>query len=135
MDKPRVGVGVIVRKDNKVLLGKRVSSHGSGTWSFPGGKLDLWENPEQCAIRETQEETGLKIKNLKQSIFTNDIFKEENKHYITLFFIADYDGGEAKVMEPDKCEKWDWFEWSKLPEPLFSPIKNYLEQGFSPFGF
>lgn len=133
MEKPGVGVGVIIRRDNKVLLGKRKGSHGDGTWSFPGGKLELFEKPEDCAKREVLEETGLVIKNIKPSIYTNDLFEEQKKHYITLFFIADYDSGEAELKEPDQCEGWDWFEWDKLPEPLFVPIKNYLEQGLSPF--
>lgn len=133
MDRPGVGVGVIIKKDNKVLLGKRKGSHGNDTWSFPGGKLDLFETPEECAIREVFEETGLKIKNLKSSIYTNDIFKDLNMHYITLFYIADYDEGEVELKEPHACEKWEWFEWDNLPEPLFAPIKSYLSQGFSPF--
>jgi 8-oxo-dGTP diphosphatase len=36
-DRPKVGVGVCIVKDNKVLLGKRKNSHGDGTWAFPGG--------------------------------------------------------------------------------------------------
>lgn len=133
MDRPGVGVGVIIKKDNKVLLGKRKGSHGNNTWSFPGGKLDLFETPEECAIREVFEETGLKIKNLKPSIYTNDVFKDSNMHYITLFFIADHDVGEVELKEPHACEKWEWFEWHNLPDPLFTPIKSYLSQGFSPF--
>jgi 8-oxo-dGTP diphosphatase len=133
MERPRVGVGVIIRRDNKVLLGKRKGAHGVGTWSFPGGKLDLWETPEECAVREVDEETGLKIKNLKKSIYTNDVFREVGKHYVTLFFTADYNGGEAELREPDRCEGWDWFEWNKLPGPLFAPIENYLKQAHSPF--
>jgi 8-oxo-dGTP diphosphatase len=35
-------------------------------------------------------------------------------------------------MEPNKCEKWDWFEWDKLPEPLFLPTINQLKLGFNP---
>ncbi len=133
MEKPGIGVGVIIRRGNKVLLGKRKGAHGAGTWSFPGGKLDLWETPEECAMREVEEETGLKIKNLKNSIYTNDMFKEEGKHFITLFVIADYDSGEPEIKEPNKCESWDWFEWDKLPQPLFLPICNYLSQSQSPF--
>ena len=62
--------------------------------------------------------------------YTNDVFQKEKKHYITLFVVADYDSGVLKLKEPEKCEKWDWFEWGKLPEPLFLPIKNLLKQNF-----
>ena len=132
-NRPKVGVGVIVIKDNKVALGKRKNAHGADTWCFPGGHLEFNEEIEDCARREVMEETGLKIKNIRLGPFTNDIFTEENKHYITLFVTSDYDSGELRIMEPDKCERWDWFEWNELPQPLFIPIENVLKKGYDPF--
>ena len=129
--KPKVGVGVIVIKDNKVLLGKRKGSHGEGSWCFPGGHLEFNESLENCAKREVLEETGIKIKNIRFETITNDIFKEEGTHYITIFMLCEYDSGESKVMEPEKCEKWDWFEWNSLPEPLFLPVQNLLKKGYN----
>lgn len=128
--RPKVGVAVIVVKDSKVLLGKRMNSHGSGTWQFPGGHLEFGEPIEDCAKRELFEETGLTIRNLRSGPYTNDIFKTEQTHYITLFVIADYDSGELTVKEPKKCEKWEWFSWSRLPEPKFLPIQNLIKQKF-----
>ncbi len=130
--RPSVGVAVIVTKNRKVLLGKRIHSHGSGTWAFPGGHLECNETIEACAEREVFEETGLSVKSIKRVAYTNDIFKEEKKHYVTLFTAAEYDSGELQLKEPDKCEKWDWFSWNQLPEPLFLSLKNLLKQGFIP---
>ena len=128
--RPKVGVAVIVVKDFKVLLGKRMNSHGSGTWQFPGGHLEFGEAIEDCAKRELFEETGLTIRNIRSGPYTNDIFKTEQTHYITLFVIADYDSGVLTVKEPKKCEKWEWFNWSQLPEPKFLPIQNLIKQKF-----
>ncbi|MBU0929821.1 MAG: NUDIX domain-containing protein [Nanoarchaeota archaeon] len=134
MDKfVRVGVGVYILKDNKILFGKRKGSHGSGTWCPPGGHLEFNESIEECAIREVMEETGIKIKNIKLKSVTNDLHKNEDKHYITLHIIADYDSGEVKLKEPEKFEKWEWIEWNNLPKPLFLPIQNLLKQNFNPF--
>jgi len=132
MKNPKIGVGVFVIKDNKILFGKRKNSHGNGDWNLPGGHLEYNEQIEECAKREVLEETGINIKNIKLVTFTNDIFKEEKKHYVTLFVIADYDSGEAILLEPEKCEKWEWVEWNNLPQPLFLPIQNLLKQGFNP---
>ena len=131
--RPSVGVTVIVMKDNKVLLGKRKSAHGEGSWGFPGGHLELNESIEDCVRRETQEETGLTLDEVVMGPFTNDIFEQQDKHYVTLFTLSRLANGEARVMEPDKCEQWEWFTWDNLPQPLFLPIQNLLKQGYDPF--
>lgn len=125
----RVGVGVIIKKEGKVLLGKRKGSHGEDCWSFPGGHLEFGENHFDCALREIEEEVGIKVKNIKEFDFTNDFFEKENKHYITIFISADYENGEVELKEPNKCEGWEWFDADVLPEPLFLPIQNLLKKG------
>ena len=131
MDKrPLVGIAVIVLKGNRILLGKRKNSHGTGTWALPGGHLEFNESIEACAAREVLEETGIRIKNLRHGPHTNDIFKKEGKHYVTLFVVADHDSGTPVVKEPRKCEKWEWFEWPPDVQPLFLPLKNLLKQNF-----
>ncbi len=125
----RVGVGVIIKKEGKVLLGKRKGAHGEGRWSFPGGYLEFGENHFDCALREIEEEVGIKVKNLKEFDFTNDFFEKENKHYITIFISADYESGEVELKEPNKCEGWEWFDTDSLPEPLFLTIQNLLKKG------
>lgn len=131
--RPGVGVSAIVRKNNTYLLGKRLSvSHGAKTWEFPGGHLEFGETPEECAVRETLEETGVGIKPLKRVAFTNDRFEKESKHYITLFVLADWESGEPEDREPDKSGEWGWFAWDELPEPMFLPIKHLIESGYRP---
>ncbi len=130
MQKPQIGVGVIIIKENKILLGKRKKSHGAGSWQFPGGHLEFQESIEDCARREVFEETALEIENIRFGPYTNDIFVQEQKHYVTLYVIADYKAGQLTVCEPEKCEKWDWFDWNLMPEPLFLPIQNLLKQKF-----
>jgi 8-oxo-dGTP diphosphatase len=132
-ERPKVGVAVIVAKDKKVLLGKRKNAIGEGLWAFPGGHIEYGESIEYCSEREVLEETGIKIKNIRQVTFTNDIFEKEEKHYITLFMIAEYASGTVNVMEPDKCERWEWFPWDNLPSPVFKPITNLLKQGYEPW--
>ncbi|NCN28687.1 MAG: ADP-ribose pyrophosphatase [Candidatus Pacebacteria bacterium CG10_big_fil_rev_8_21_14_0_10_44_54] len=103
----QLGVGVIVIRDNKVLLGKRKGALGSGTWSFPGGHLEWNESVFECAAREVAEETGLAdLYDFSQVSYTRDVFIEENKQYITLFVTAHSAVGKPKIMEPDKCDIW-----------------------------
>lgn len=130
---PRVGIGVIVMHNGKVLIGKRKSKHGIGMWGFPGGHLEFGESLEACANRETLEETDITISNVRKGPYTNDVHVSEKRHYITIFLLADYASGDAKVMEPEKCEEWRWVPWDDLPDPLFLPITHLLEEKFNPF--
>ena len=135
--RPLIGIGVIILRKGKVLLGLRKGSHGAGTWSFPGGHLEFGESIEECAQREALEETGLRITGIRFGPFTNDLFPKEGtnegRHYVTLFAIADCPSGKPEVREPDKTGRWEWFSWGKLPQPLFLPVRHLREQGYSPF--
>jgi len=134
--KPRVGFGVMILKEGKVLLGHRhqdpekASSllHGEGTWTMPGGKLNFQEKLKEGAIREVFEETGIKVRNLKIISLSNDIVSDA--HFVTIGFLAEEFEGEVKVMEPDEITEWKWFNLNDLPSPLYFPsekiIKNYL---------
>ena len=76
------------------------------------------------------EETGIEITNLKAEKFTNDTNIPYEKHYVTIFVVANYKSGDPKILEPDKCEKWEWFAWDELPKPLFYAIQNFVDAGF-----
>jgi len=123
-----VGVGAIVGRDGKVLLLKRKNAHGHGSWGFPGGHLEFGETPEEAARREVLEETGLQVDGIKPVGFTNDFFRKEDKHYITLYLLCKKARGDPKLMEPEKCERLGWFEWNNLPNPLFLPVRNFIKQ-------
>lgn len=121
----RVGIGCIIFRQNNILMGLRKSMLGKGLWGFPGGHLEPWETPEECAIRETLEETGLVIEHFQRGPWTNDIIDE--KHYVTLFMLAHSEFGEVTLQEPEKCKEWRWINFQSLPMPLFQPIQNLLK--------
>ncbi|MBH9345189.1 NUDIX domain-containing protein [Pseudomonas aeruginosa] len=132
MATPQVGVGVLVMRGGRVLLGRRKGSHGAGSWSAPGGHLEFGETPEDCARREALEETGLALSDLRHGPFSNDLF--EGRHYLTVFILAaGAEDAQAQVMEPDKCEGWAWFDWDDLPQPRFAPLASLRQRGYSPF--
>ncbi|GMM86797.1 NUDIX hydrolase [Pseudoalteromonas sp. MTN2-4] len=125
----RVGVAVVIIRDGKILLGERIGSHGANTWATPGGHLEMGEEIAACAIRETLEETGLKVSDVSQLGFSNDVFNPLNKHYVTLYVVANGVEREPEIMEPNKCLGWQWFALDELPKPLFLSLENFLKQG------
>ncbi|MCT4617232.1 MAG: NUDIX domain-containing protein [Candidatus Gracilibacteria bacterium] len=124
---PRVGVMFILKKDDKILMLKRKGSHASGTWAFVGGHLDFMETVEKCVARECLEETNIKVKNVEILGITQDFYKEENKHYITIVTKCEYDSGELKIMEPHKCDAMDWFDINNIPSPLMLSTENTIK--------
>jgi 8-oxo-dGTP diphosphatase len=152
-DQVRVGVGAFVLSSSQqdpqnptFLIGKRLGSHGAGTYALPGGHLEFGESPEECAAREILEETGLQVRNVRFLTATNDILKKDKKHYITMFMVCERSSekDEARVMEPDKCEGWEWSTWEELvalvkserevkegevlERTLFQPLLDLVEQ-------
>lgn len=125
---PRVGVGVICLRQDRLLMVKRVNAHGSGTWSTPGGHLDFGESPEACALRELMEETSVLGIAPRVITLTNDIFPTEGKHYITIWVKVEHASGEASLTAPDESSEVRWIERDKLPQPLFIPLQNLLAQ-------
>ena len=123
---PKVGVGVMILKDGKVLLGKRKNAHGEGEYANTGGHVEPLESLVETAKRETMEEAGITIKNVRLLSVSN-IREYAPKHYIDIGFVAEWESGEPEVLEPDKREDWAWYDLDDLPEPLFAPSARYIE--------
>ena len=126
-DTPKIGVGVVLRdREGRVLLGKRLGSHGPGEYSLPGGHLEIGETFEDCCKREVAEETGIVLSRVIHIDFANNIMKSEGLHYVTLFFMGVWGGSQqVKNKEPDKCEGWLWY--GELPSPMFGSSREIIE--------
>lgn len=134
----RTGIGVLILKDSKALLGHRhpdpekASSelHGEGTWTMPGGKMNFGERITDAAKREVEEETGLKAKKLRVVSVTNEM--THDKHFVTIGFLCEEFEGEPSVMEPEEITEWKWFPLNALPKPIFPPsmklLQNYIDR-------
>ena len=124
MDQPntKIGVGIMILKDGKVLFGQRKGSHGAGQHAFPGGHLEYMESFMNCAERELAEECGTEIKNIRFQFLAN-VTKYAPKHYVHIGLLAEWKSGEPKVMEPEKLESWDWYDLAELPDPMFEMCK------------
>lgn len=127
---PRVGVGVFVFRDGKFLIQQRKGSHGSGTWSLPGGHLEYGETPEDTSRREVMEESGCEITKVRFAAVTNDIFEVEGKHYITIWMMSDWKSNEPYIAEPEKCTDQMWTDFDSLPEPLFLTFNQLFASQF-----
>ena len=124
--KPKVGVGVMIWKEGKVLLSKRKGSHGAGEYSFPGGHLEYMESFSDCALREIAEECGIEVTNIRFQYVAN-VTTYAPKHYTHIGLMADWKSGEPQILEPEKSELWGWYELDNLPQPLFKMCRLAIE--------
>ena len=110
---------VITREaEPKVLLIQRGADPYKGCWAFPGGFMNMDETTEQCAIRELEEETGLKVSTVRQIGAYSKVDRDPRGRTITVAYLAIIEK-PAQVTGQDDAAKAEWFPLSALPELAF----------------
>lgn len=128
MDKNiHLAVGIIVTKNSKLLLGKRKNAFGAGSWGLPAGHLEYGETLVECAVRELKEETGITADKNDLAFFTIVDAVRADSHYVHVGFELQKEPGEITLMEPDKCEGWEFFDKANLPDPIFIGNQGIIE--------
>lgn len=132
------GVGIVVllfNADGDILIGERAGSHGAGTWSLPGGKIEFMETALVRVRIELWEETDILLpeSSFRPREWMDNVWTDKDKgqqHWFTLFTEADHDPAQQpRLMEPNKCKGWMWADPATLlrgPRPLFHPLEQFL---------
>lgn len=123
---PRVAVGVLVEKDDKVLLVRRAVDPERGRWTLPAGFVDAGEDPIQAGERECLEETGLQVK-----ITTLLEVLAEQAHPRGAHIIIFYQGNiiDGQIEPGDDVDAVNFFLRENLPPLAFSSTKRILDIG------
>lgn len=131
---PRVGIGVLVCKDDSILLGQRKTYDGKEFWSVPGGHLDRMETFESCGKKEVRRETGLDVNEIEFFYATNNLSQGEKRstHSVSIFMIAKYESGEPVVLNTEKCLERKWFKRSDLPKDMSVWMKQMVDKAEKP---
>ena len=120
---PLVGVGVLLTRDNSLLLVKRKFDPDAGYWAIPGGHLDLGERVEIAAEREAYEETGFIVKISKLAGIIDKIMYDESGkveyHYVLInYFVEQIEGDKNQDPVPNS----DALDAKFVP---FDELKDY----------
>ncbi|MBX5147291.1 NUDIX domain-containing protein [Rhizobium lentis] len=118
IDFPGLGVGLVILRNDRILLYKRVNAPEAGHWNIVGGKVDHMEPAETAARREAEEETGLTIGRIERIGMTEQIIDADRQHWISILYLARDIKGEPQLTEPDKLSDFGWFPLTELPTPL-----------------
>ena len=111
---------VVITKEEqpKVLLIQRGADPYKGCWAFPGGFMNMDETTEECAIRELEEETGLRLSDIHQIGAYSKIDRDPRGRTITVAYLAIIDEPIA-VTGQDDAAKAEWWPLSDLPHLAF----------------
>lgn len=111
---------VVITKesDPKVLLIQRGNDPFKGYWAFPGGFMNMDETTEQCAIRELEEETGLKVSELHQIGAYSKVDRDPRGRTITVAYLV-FVSSPLAVIGLDDAANAQWFPIEELPPLAF----------------
>jgi 8-oxo-dGTP diphosphatase len=123
MSNPRPASSAIVQRGDTYLLVRRINPPAAEMFAFPGGKAEPGENPADTALRELEEETGIKARN-PQLFATYDLRSHDDNgamtsHYFLSVFLVEADDSQEVVAADDAIDP-GWFtleEIRALPVP------------------
>ena len=115
-ERPIAGVGVVVFRNEEVLLVKRKKDPYKGQWSIPGGKQELGETVTQAARRELMEETGVEVNELTLIDVVDIIVRDEEGKILYHYIVADYRAHwlSGECSPGDDAQDVQWFNLNKL---------------------
>ena len=122
-----VGIFIMLRKNNQVLLQLRQNCSFSGYWGLVGGHLDGNEQIASAAIREVKEEVGIDI--CPEDLILKTIcHSNKGAEYLQFYFECHKWSGKIENKEPNKCERLEWYDWNHIPENTCSYLKEAIDK-------
>ena len=122
---PKVGVGVVVMQDDKLLLVRRRMNPERGKWSLPAGFIDYGEDPKDVAVRETLEETNLNV-SIEKLI---DVYHNSTPNggaSVFILYQAQLLGGIPQA--GDDADDVGFFALDDLPDIAFSSTRDIIQR-------
>ncbi|MFJ8583654.1 NUDIX hydrolase [Streptomyces sp. NPDC093595] len=125
--KPGISAAIAVQ-GNRVLMVRRRLAEGELMWQFPAGAIEPGETPEEAAVRETLEETGLEVKAIR--LLGQRVHPKTGREMS--YTAAEVVAGEAHVADEEELAEVAWVAHDEIadyvPYGLFGPVQEYLDE-------
>ncbi|HSM70803.1 MAG TPA: NUDIX hydrolase [Anaerolineales bacterium] len=121
---PKVAAGVLVTRNDSVLLVRRVNEPFRGLWTLPAGFINGGEDPAEAAERECLEETGLSVRVTRVYEIVSGREHPRGADFV-IIYEAEFLGGEMKAC--DDVDAVEWFDKNNLPPLAFLATQKVLQ--------
>ncbi|MFJ3214792.1 NUDIX hydrolase [Kitasatospora sp. NPDC086801] len=125
-ERPGIAAAIVVH-EGRVLMVRRRVSEGQLSWQFPAGEIEAGESPEEAAVRETAEETGLAVAAVK--LLGERVHPKTGR--LMSYTACEAVSGTAEVVDTDELDQLAWVALAEIPEyvpyGLFEPVQAYLD--------
>lgn len=120
---PKVAAGVLVEREGKILLVRRVNQPNQGQWTLPAGFVDSDEDPRDAAVRECLEETGLEVRITRIVDIVHGREHPDGAN-IVIIYAAEEVGGTLAAL--DDADEVGFFGPDEIPPIAFEATKQIL---------
>ncbi|MFF7991703.1 NUDIX hydrolase [Kitasatospora xanthocidica] len=125
-ERPGIAAAIVVH-EGRVLMVRRRVSEGQLSWQFPAGEIEAGESPEEAAVRETAEETGLGVAAVK--LLGERVHPKTGR--LMWYTACEIVSGTAEVVDTDELDALTWVALAEIPAyvpyGLFEPVQAYLD--------
>ncbi|MEV6975173.1 NUDIX hydrolase [Kitasatospora sp. NPDC093806] len=125
-ERPGISAAIVVCEGHVLMVRRRVSE-GPLSWQFPAGEIEPGESPEQAAVRETAEETGLEVDAIKHL----GVRVHPKTGRLMSYTACEVVSGTADVVDTDELDALAWVALAEIPEyvpyGLFEPVQEFLD--------
>jgi colanic acid biosynthesis protein WcaH len=130
---PLISIDLLVKKDNKILLGKRINKPAQGYLFSIGGRVYKNESIQQATARIAKTELNIELKltpkfiGVFEHFYDNGIYKDVSTHYINLAYEVDINNETLNLPNDQHNE----YQWLSIDEILISrQVHKYVKDYF-----
>jgi ADP-ribose pyrophosphatase YjhB (NUDIX family) len=125
---PRPCIAAVIRRGAELLFIRRLKPPGKGLWDFPGGFMEIGEDPEKALEREVREELGAEIVNRRLLGIYPDFYDQERIPLLVISFLCQAHFHDSGQFCSDEFDVASWFAPEQFPEnPAFVSMKPMMD--------
>ncbi len=131
---PLVSIDFIVKKDNKILLGKRINKPAQGYFFSAGGRVKKNETIDNAIVRIAKNELNIKLEYTPEFIgvfehfYDDGIFEGVSTHYVNLAYGIQLE--DVPSLPTEQHNEYQWFSIDELlgSEQVHKYVKDYFKK-------